>query len=466
MTPGSARASERLHQRVHAEAQPQIEHRRPVFDQQVGVAVLTDDDGRAPRGLRAGRQCERSGTARPATAPAGRRCRRAASRSRAPASGSRRRASASDTGTKRTVSSALSWPIFHRSASTIVAGQTKPPRLGPSGPRMIGMSPVKSMVPTAYALSWMLEGCSPASPPSGRAQRGFGPISRTPVRLELWWTRHAVANSCVDVRLGEEVGRRVRTDQHRDLPGVGEPRNQRARHHRGRGHRRLLGDVQDVARLQRAAAVAAEQPQREGGAAAEIGRHVDAAAHGEVRAAAGGAQRPQLDDAARGHQRGAKPLQRRAVQRRAHVGAGQRDDGGAAKAQARAGQRALQAGRRRRVADQPVGEPERQRVHRPRRRHADVPVAEAARMILHRRLRAAVEDLDRLRRGDHLVEQARAHRPGRERRRRQRRAAGSRGWSRRPRGGSGRGRRAGARAPPRASRPSRSSWRAAGRSTG
>ena len=29
------------------------------------------------------------------------------------------------------------------------AGQTKPPRLGPSGPRMIGMSPVKSMVPTA-----------------------------------------------------------------------------------------------------------------------------------------------------------------------------------------------------------------------------------------------------------------------------------------------------------------------------
>ena len=33
--------------------------------------------------------------------------------------------------------------------STIVAGQTKPPRLGPSGPRMIGMSPVKSMVPTA-----------------------------------------------------------------------------------------------------------------------------------------------------------------------------------------------------------------------------------------------------------------------------------------------------------------------------
>ena len=31
----------------------------------------------------------------------------------------------------------------------MVAGQTKPPRLGPSGPRMTGMSPVKSMVPMA-----------------------------------------------------------------------------------------------------------------------------------------------------------------------------------------------------------------------------------------------------------------------------------------------------------------------------
>ncbi len=46
----------------------------------------------------------------------------------------------------------LSWPIFQSSAATTVAGQTKPPRLGPSGPRMIGMSPVKSTVPTAYGV--------------------------------------------------------------------------------------------------------------------------------------------------------------------------------------------------------------------------------------------------------------------------------------------------------------------------
>ena len=75
--------------------------------------------------------------------------------------------------------------------------------------------------------------------------------------------------------------------------------------------------------------------------------NVDAAAHREVGAAAGAAHRSQLDDAARGHQRRAEAFERRAVQRRAHVGAGQRHDGRAAEAQARTGQRALEAGGRR-----------------------------------------------------------------------------------------------------------------------
>ena len=34
-------------------------------------------------------------------------------------------------------------------AATMVAGHTKPPSEGPSGPRMTGMSPVKSMAPIA-----------------------------------------------------------------------------------------------------------------------------------------------------------------------------------------------------------------------------------------------------------------------------------------------------------------------------
>ena len=87
--------------------------------------------------------------------------------------------------TNCTVSPGRNCPSFHNSSRTTVTGHTKPPRLGPSGPRITGMSPVKSTAPIAYALSWMFDGCRPASPPSTRAHCGFGPISRTPVRLEL-----------------------------------------------------------------------------------------------------------------------------------------------------------------------------------------------------------------------------------------------------------------------------------------
>lgn len=46
------------------------------------------------------------------------------------------------TGTKRTVSPGRSWPSFQRSVLSTVAGQTKPPSDGPSGPSSTGMSPV------------------------------------------------------------------------------------------------------------------------------------------------------------------------------------------------------------------------------------------------------------------------------------------------------------------------------------
>ncbi len=58
-------------------------------------------------------------------------------------------ASVSVSATKRTVSPGRSWPSFQRSAFATTNGQTKPPRLGPSGPSRIGMSPVKSTAPTA-----------------------------------------------------------------------------------------------------------------------------------------------------------------------------------------------------------------------------------------------------------------------------------------------------------------------------
>ena len=104
-----------------------------------------------------------------------------------------RRAVETSTGIKRTLSPAFSWPTACRSASMTVTGQTNPPRLGPSGPRITGISPVKSTAPMAYGLSWMFDGCSPASPPLSRTHSGFGPIRRTPVRLELKCTSHSVA---------------------------------------------------------------------------------------------------------------------------------------------------------------------------------------------------------------------------------------------------------------------------------
>ncbi len=84
------------------------------------------------------------------------------------------------------------------------------------------------------------------------------------------------------------------------------------------------------------------------------------------------------------------------------------------KAQRRPDQRAFDPGGPVAVADQPVGQPEREIVHRSRRRHADVPVPEAARKVLHRGLRAALDDLDRRRRVGEPVEEAGVHDAGAE----------------------------------------------------
>lgn len=51
----------------------------------------------------------------------------------------------SDTGLKRTVSLADTWPIFHSSVLVMVAGHTKPPRLGPSNISATGMSPARAV---------------------------------------------------------------------------------------------------------------------------------------------------------------------------------------------------------------------------------------------------------------------------------------------------------------------------------
>ena len=175
------------------------------------------------------------------------------------------------TGTNRTVSPGASWPSFQRSPPTTVTGQTKPPRLGPSGPSRIGVSPVKSSAPTQYALSWMFDGCSPASPPSVRAHCGFGPDQPHAGAVGVEVHRRSRCRRACRVRAGEELGRRVRPVGHRDLPArapmLGLPSLRRERIGRAAVRRRRTGD-QHVACAQRPAVVAAEPPEREGRPAA------------------------------------------------------------------------------------------------------------------------------------------------------------------------------------------------------
>ena len=169
-----------------------------------------------------------------------------------------------------------------------------------------------------------------------------------------------------------------------------------------------------VARLQRAAAVAAEEAQREGGAAAEIGRHVEAAADRQAGAAARTAHGTHAKQRTGRDLDRPKSLHRRAVERGVHVGAGQRHDGRRVKAQRRSDRRALESGRPFGVPHQPIGQPERQRVHRPRRGNADVPQAEAPRPVLHRGLRAPFDHLDGSRPVVDGRQQARVHVAGDE----------------------------------------------------
>ena len=134
-----------LRQGVDPHPQAEVERHRPVLDEQVVVAGAAVGDLGSASPLAARQRCR---------ALAGR---MPPSRGRAVAGGTRRAgvrsasASASSTGTKRTVSPGrelAELPALGPSAT--VAGQTKPPRLGPSGPSRIGMSPVKSTAPTAY----------------------------------------------------------------------------------------------------------------------------------------------------------------------------------------------------------------------------------------------------------------------------------------------------------------------------
>ena len=109
MMPGSFVPDEPLHESMNAKAQLEIENRRAILNEQIvlaGVAVSHRDPALDPSSrCSTGEACD-------------------------------------ETLRNRMVSPGRNCPIFQRSADVMTAGHTKPPRLGPSGPRMTGISPV------------------------------------------------------------------------------------------------------------------------------------------------------------------------------------------------------------------------------------------------------------------------------------------------------------------------------------
>ncbi|MCY1344045.1 hypothetical protein D9M69_300730 [compost metagenome] len=141
--------------------------------------------------------------------------------------------------------------------------------------------------------------------------------------------------------------------------------------------------VQHVAGAQRAAAVATELAEGEGALAAEVVRHLQAAAQGQVRPRARAGDGAEAQGAAGlDRQRGVQRLGE-AIHAERNRRAGDRDHRIGVEAQGRPAHGDFQAGGAFLVAEQTVAEAQRAVVHRPRRRHADRPVAEAAGVILH-----------------------------------------------------------------------------------
>ena len=280
---GHRQAAQRLVEHVHAGPHREIECHRPVFDEDTAVAAPAQRDVGAVAGgepaqhtvvaVAGGRDAPTG------TTPGGRRrwCAATARGRRAPGRTARCRRAPSgraSSGRRRTT----------------VTGQTNPPRLGPSGPSRIGVSPVKSSAPTQYALSWMFDGCRPASPPSVRAHCGFGPIQAHAgaVGVEV----HGVvgADMRVDVGAGEELRCAVRALGDRDLPAVadagllldrGPGVAVRARSRAGPGS---APAVSASPARKRPAVVAAERAQRESGCAAQVFGLDKAAGHQHVAA--------------------------------------------------------------------------------------------------------------------------------------------------------------------------------------
>ena len=261
----------------------------------------------------------------------------------------------------------------------------------------------------------------------GRMQAGFAAVGTSP--LGLWPQKaHAGAARVVvhgparckedpDILLSEEVGRPVGSIEHAQLPVAPYPRNDLS----GDGGRLVQGQhataqVQQVARHESPSPVPAELSKGERGPASHVARNIDAATDGEVGSASRAVCGPDRERGTCRYINRFPIVDGAAVERRGHRRAGQANHRGRIEAQGRPGDRDLESGRLRRIADGAIGEAKRQAVHGPRRRHADIPIAEASRVVLHGCLGARGQHLDAPGSKGEPIEGARGHAARRKRR--------------------------------------------------
>ena len=139
-------AGDGLHQRMHAEAQAEVEHDGAVFDQEIGVAGPAIDDVRPSAGALSG--SDNAVVDPPFRVPREGRNRLERSDLRV----LRRQAPSGLRGGKPNKADFVARPKLPHLPQLDLGDSrraSKPPNDGPSGPRITGISPVKFTVPTA-----------------------------------------------------------------------------------------------------------------------------------------------------------------------------------------------------------------------------------------------------------------------------------------------------------------------------
>src|SRR5712675_2234026 len=117
----------------------------------------------------------------------------------------------------------------------------------------------------------MLDGCSPASPPSRRAQTDTGARA---VEMHLI----LCGEERLDVAVGEKIGRPMRAVQNAELPVPSQHRTLVWSQRIGFVVK-LAADMQHIADSENTSRVAAKPAERECRARAEIERRIEPAAH-------------------------------------------------------------------------------------------------------------------------------------------------------------------------------------------